>query len=495
MIRVRNLTVRYDSGFALQDVTLDIPTGQCVLVTGPSGCGKSTLARVLTGLIPHAISAQFEGAVHVAGMDVREYTIAEIAQRVGAVFQNPSSQLFHLRVEDEVAFGPRNLGLGKDEVRERVSWALSATNLMGSMDRRPSELSGGEKQQVAIAAALAMRPRVLVLDEPFASLDMHGIRQVTATLQALRERHGVTIVLIEHRLVEGARLADRVLLMAEGRVIADGEPTTILSDQHLWRNLGLRRLMDYPIEPWRSLVIEDSRHRGDLTALIEMRGVSAGYGGRRVIQDINLTLDPGEFVALVGDNGAGKSTLALVAAGLLKPLAGTVCFNGGELKQPGLNISLLFQNPLDQLFTESVNEEVAFGPRNYGLFEPERHEQILAEADLVDLRSRRLMALSGGQQQRTAMAACLSLCPRLLMLDEPTIGQDWGHLQRLMDFLTTLSQKGTTILLITHDYKLVCRYAQRVLVMEEGKIALEGRFRRSEEEKAYAHVEAREAWR
>lgn len=211
--------------------------------------------------------------------------------------------------------------------------------------------------------------------------------------------------------------------------------------------------------------------------LLSLQGISAGYNGRPIIEGLDLALYPGEFVALVGDNGAGKSTLALVAAGLLKPSAGSLHYEGQKRPRPGLDVSLLFQDPAAQLFTDAVDDEVAFGPRNYRRFNGEAHEVTLAETDLLALRDRRPLALSMGQQQRTALAACLALRPRLLILDEPTLGQDWGHLQRLMGFLTLLNQQGVTILLITHDYKLVHRYARRIILFENGRIRMDGHLR------------------
>jgi energy-coupling factor transport system ATP-binding protein len=210
--------------------------------------------------------------------------------------------------------------------------------------------------------------------------------------------------------------------------------------------------------------------------LLSLEGVSAGYNREAVIEAVDLDLHPGDFVALVGDNGAGKSTLGLVAAGLLKPLEGRVRYTNGGTPRPGLDVAMLFQNPVDQLFTDSVDEEVAFGPRNYRRFDPEIQAGILTEADLLDLRARRPQTLSVGQQQRTALGACLGLRPKLLILDEPTLGQDWGHLQRLMNYLKLLNQGGTAIMLISHDYKLVHRYAQRVYLMKDGRIQLAGRF-------------------
>ena len=480
MIHVRHLSVHYGPVRALDDVSLDVPEGQCVLVTGPSGCGKSTLARALSGLIPHALASQMQGSVEVGGLDTREHSLPVLAQRVGIVFQNPATQLFHLRAEEEVAFGPRNLGLSEAEVQERVAWALAATGLASLRERRPAELSGGQKQCLAIAALLAMRPQVLVLDEPTASLDVPSTGRVMEALASLK-RQGMTIVLVEHRLAEAAHLADQLMVMDEGQVVAQGPPLELLATRELRQRLGLRRPAVERPTPWVQL-IQPNGHRAQKAApLVSLEGVSAGYGRRAVVHDVDLDLYPGDFVALVGDNGAGKSTLALVAVGLIKPQAGKVRYQGGKRPRPGQDVALLFQDPAEQLFTDSVDEEVAFGPRNYGRFDREQHRQTLDEADLSALRERRPLALSVGQQQRTALAACLALRPRLLILDEPTLGQDWGHLSRLMAYLERLNREGTAILLISHDYKLVHHYARRAVLMEDGHIKIDGYLREREQ--------------
>jgi len=467
--------VRYDGIPALSELSLDVAPGECVLVTGPSGCGKSTLARVLCGLIPHAIPAQLDGRVQVAGIDLRASSIPEIAQKVGMVFQRPAAQLFHLRVDDEVAFGPRNLGLSEAEVNKRSEWALQATGLSSLRGARPVELSGGQKQCLAIAAALAMRPDILVLDEPTASLDVPNTRRVIETLAELRAEYGLTIVLIEHRLAEAAQLADRVVLMDQGRILAQGAPGEVFNNRDLRNRLGLRRPTDEPSIAWEALIKTNGSSQNGRQPLLALQAVSAGFNGHAVIRDINLQLYPGDFVALVGDNGAGKSTLGLVAAGLLKPQAGRVRYRDGARPRPGLDVALLFQSPEEQLFTDSVEEEVTFAARNYECSDSELIHQILQESDLLELRERRPLTLSVGQQQRTALAACLGVRPRLLILDEPTLGQDWGHLQRLMNYLQTLNRQGTAILLISHDYKLVHHYAQRVVMLKDGRIQREGR--------------------
>ncbi len=476
MIKVRELSVKYGATPILQDINLNILQGEFVLITGPSGCGKSTLAYALGGLIPNSIPAQISGQVEIRGIDTQAHSLHEVVQQVGMVFQNPSSQLFHLCVDDEVSFGPRNLGLSEEEINQRTNWALKATGLEALREDKPSELSGGQKQCVAIASILAMRPRVLILDEPTASLDVPSTRRVLKILKTLRDDYGVTIVIIEHRLADVARLANRLVLIEDGRILADDSPEEILSDQILRNRLGLRRLRDEPQDAWESLIEADEPHFHKKEPLLSLERVSAGYDRKKVIRDISLSLYPGDFVALVGDNGAGKSTLGLVAAGLLKPLDGRVCFLNGSKPKPGQDVAMLFQNPIEQLFTDSVDEEIGFGPRNYDCFNSDRHRQILQEADLLHLRERRLLMLSMGQQQRTALSACLGLRPRLLILDEPTLGQDWEHLQQLMDYLTLLNQNGTAILLISHDYKLVHRYARRVFLMKNGGIHQAGHF-------------------
>ncbi len=284
----------------------------------------------------------------------------------------------------------------------------------------------------------------------------------------------MTIVLVEHRLAEVRRLADRALVMDAGRVVASGEFETILGDYDLVRHYGLRRPTEEPFVPWNDLLTPNGVAPAGVQPLLEFQNLSAGYNRHPAVHDVNLSLYPGDFVALVGDNGAGKSTLALAAAGLVRPMSGRVIYDHCTKPRPGLDIALLFQNPADQLFTDSVHEEIAFGPRNYRRYDPAWQEEVLANADLLELSERRPFSLSIGQQQRTALASCLALRPRLLILDEPTLGQDWRHLQQLMDFLVRLNRQGTAILLITHDYKLVYRYARRVILMEAGRIILDG---------------------
>lgn len=470
MICTRELTVTYGTIPVLQDINLEIKPGEFVLITGPSGCGKSTLAYALSGLIPHAIQAQVYGKIEICDLDSGQHNLHSLVRHVGIVLQNPSSQLFHLRVEDEIAFGPRNLGLEAAEVSSRTNWAIRATGLEDLRDRKPAELSGGQKQCVAIAAILAMLPKILILDEPTASLDGPNSQRVLETIKSLQTEYGVTIIVIEHRLEQVARLANRLIVMQDGRITADGKPDVLLADQITRNQLGLQPDLQVTPIHWHNPGVMVHSSQSEVPPLLTLKNISAGYHGKNVIEAVNITLYPGDFAALVGNNGAGKSTVGLVAAGLLKPSSGKVLFQSGIRPRPGRDVAMLFQNPADQLFTDSVNEEVAFGPQNYRCYDHEHHHKVLEESDLEHLRKRSPQQISVGQQQRTVLAACLSLKPRLVILDEPTLGQDWGHLRRMMDFLTLLNQNGAAILLISHDQKLVRRYAQRIYKLKHGKV-------------------------
>jgi energy-coupling factor transport system ATP-binding protein len=463
VIRLDDLTVRYGTRPALEQVSLRVGAGESVLVGGVSGCGKTTLARVLGGLVPAVVPARVSGRARVADLDVLQPSRAALAGRVGLVFQNPATQLFCLTVAEEVGFGPRNLGLDETETAARVDWALHATGLAALRERAPLELSGGEQQRLAIAAALAMRPPLLVLDEPLASLDHEGARQVLDTLADLNHRHGVTVVTIEHRIAEAARVAGRIVLLENGRVVVDGPAATVVADRPRLCALGLAR-------PERVAPPPAPRPANGAETLVELRDVAAGWDERPVLDGVDLRLAPGEFVALVGGNGSGKSTLARVLAGLMRPRRGRR-IAGAAAAAPGPGTGLLCQNPLDQLLTERVEDEIALGPRNWAVFDAVAHERLLAAADLVALRTRAPLALSAGQQQRTVLAATLALTPHLLVLDEPTLGQDWAHLERLMTLVADLNARGSAVLLITHDHDLAARYARRTLYLRDGRLS------------------------
>jgi len=471
MIAVSHLTVNYGYQRALSDLSLDVARGEFVLISGASGCGKSTLALCLAGLVPHAVPAKLAGQVTVAGLDTQRHTLPLLAREVGLVFQNPATQLFNATVEEEIAFAPRNLNLPPGEIEARVQESMAATGIQHLQGRLVRALSGGEQQRVAIAAVLALRPRILVLDEPLANLDWHGVAQITEALERLHREWGMTVVVLEHRLAPLAPLATRVVLMDRGQIVADGKPDAVLGDRPRLSELGLRfPWLDAGRRVDPGVLIE---RETDAEPLVSLAGISAGYGGPAVLEGLDLSLYPGEFVALTGDNGSGKTTVARVLTQILQPSQGQVRWRPDLRHLPGgRRAGLLFQNPIHQLVCDQVDEEVRFSSDNYGLSSD--LEPLLAAADLTSLRERRPQSLSAGQQQRTALAATLGHRPHLLILDEPTMGQDWGHLSRLMDYLSQLHDSGQAILLITHDDRLVCRYAQRIVRLARGRIVADG---------------------
>ena len=449
MIETHGLTVRYPEAHGLRDVDLSVPPGSFVLVGGPSGGGKTTLAHALMGLIPQTVPAEVTGHVSVAGLDPRQHSVARLATRVGLVFQNPASQLFNGTVAEEIAFGPRNLRLGPEEAADRVAYALEAVGCAHLRHRTVRHLSGGEQQRVAIAAVLAMRPSVLILDEPAANLDTEGVRLLVETLVRLQRQSSrekpVTLMVIEHRLAPFLPHADRLVWLAEGQVIADGPPAATLA-----------RLQPAPAPHLPPPAPSDA-------PLVTLQGITAGYNGRPVLRDCSFTLHQGDFAALAGPNGAGKTTLARVLAGVLRPRRGRVVWHASRRSR---RVGLLQQNPLHQLVCDTVAEEIRFSVGNRGTVGDGKIDAevdaVLAQTDLLALRDRPIQTLSAGQQQRAALAATLSVQPALLILDEPTVGQDRRHLIQVMDFVAELNQAGQTVLLITHDGELVERYAGQV---------------------------------
>jgi energy-coupling factor transport system ATP-binding protein len=453
-IQVDGLHVRYPGAHALRGIDLSIAGGSFVLLGGRSGSGKSTLARALLGLLNEEYrlgGPEVAGHIVVGGLSPARHSVPELATRVGLVFQNPTAQLFNGTVGEEIAFGPRNLGLGEDEVGRRVGYAMEAVACQHLRGRSVRHLSGGEQQRVAIAATLAMRPSILILDEPTANLDAEGTRAVAQAVARLHRELDMTVVVIEHRLRPFLADAQRLIWLTEGKIAADGPPENVLSRVDAREGTASRSWRPGP-------------------PLVSLERVTAGYNGRVVLRDCSLTLREGEFAALVGPNGSGKSTLARVLAGLLRPRKGHLVWH--RRGRAGQRIGFLHQNPLHQLVCDTVEDEIRFAPQNLKLegYRGQNGElsQLFSCTGLSGLRHRPTQALSVGEQQRTALAAVLSAHPRLLILDEPTMGQDSHHLREVMDLVGGLNDGGQTVLLITHDRGLVARYAGRVWEMMEG---------------------------
>jgi len=518
---MENLRVRYAGRKdpALDGVDLVLNEGETVLLLGASGSGKSTLALTLNGLIPHSLGCEMDGAVRVDGLETRETEVAELSQRVGIVFQDPEAQFVTLKVEDEVVFGLENLCVLPGEMDERVDRALSQVGMIGHRHRRVDALSGGEKQRIALAALLAMEPRILVFDEPTANLDPVGTRDVFALISELKERGNHTVVLIEHKLDELMHLIDRVVALGPGgEVLADGPPRAVFRDRAdalqrhgVWmpqtallaHRMGERGL---PLDPFPVTLDEAEKalrrqpvHRvvgsekrrapqdppRDSTngaPAIEVRDLSYSYGEDRVLDSVSLTVPRGDFLAVVGANGAGKTTLARHVAGVLRPPRGAVFVEGRDVSRtPARDLSrrvgYVFQNPEHQFVTDYVAEEVGYGLRVMGLPEAEVSEctsAMLERFGLLRYAKANPFTLSHGEKRRLSVATMLAAGQQTLVLDEPTFGQDQKNAGEMMGLLCELNAEGRTVVVITHDMTLVAERARHAAVMSGGELLFHG---------------------
>jgi len=505
----------------LDDVSLDIEAGEFVALLGRVGAGKSTLCLALNGLAPHATGGIFRGRVLVSGLNTREQPVARIAQAAGLVFQDPETQLTQMRVEDELAFGPENLGLPRAEIAERVNWALHAVGLDDYRDRNPSRLSGGEKQRVAIAATLAMRPQVLVLDEPTANLDPGGKAAVFSVLLRLARQRSIAILLATQDVERVQRYVQRVLVLHDRRIVLDGSPEEVFAherDLKAW-GIGLPQIAEVSHElserlgkPFRFSSLS-SAVRGVRRAMVEgdvsvhpnavaetlhappLRTGSVatpqigieqlGFtypDGTIALRGVDLSIQAGEFVVLAGPNGSGKTTLAKHLNGLLKPSAGRVLVAGQDtaaLRVPQLarSVGYVFQNPDHQIFAPTVREEIAFGLHLQGLPPDEvatRVDTAMAAHDLTACADLPPATLSLGQRRQVTLAAVLAARPKILVLDEPTGGLDWRSRHELMARVAAFCREGGTVILITHDVRLIAEHAARVIVMHTGRVLFDG---------------------
>ncbi len=474
-IEAAHLGVQAGEQFLLRNVCLDITSDEFVLITGPSGSGKTTLVRCLAGLIPNAYQYRITGKVTVQGHSTVDMALPELATRVALVFQQPECQLFNLYVEEEIAFGPRNLGLSEQQVARRVQRALAAVDIEHLRTRSIPTLSAGEKQRVAIAAVLALEPRMLILDEPTANLDYQAVNHLRQTVGPLHRHWGMGIVVVEHRAEEFRGLASREIELAQGEILHDGPPgppTTAQPARQAWEQIiSTVDSGQWAVDSNNSRLTTDTDH----CPLAVMENVSYSFDTTPVVSDLDLVIYPGECLALVGPNGAGKTTVAQLLAGLLRPQKGTVKyqFDGGRV-QLGSDIGLVCEQPQQHFLCDTVNEEVWLGPNNLGNGNAAGIEQVLRDLRLGPLKNRGPHTLSRGEQERTAVAAALSLAPRLLILDEPTAGQDAEVLHDLMNLVASSGNRGRGLLLITHHTETVRRWADRVVVMENGHIVAQG---------------------
>ena len=465
---------------ALSGVDLDIAPGERVLVLGPSGSGKSTLMGGLAGLLGGAEEGEATGTLTVDGV-----APAQARGRVGLLMQDPEAQVVLARVGDDVAFGMENLGVAREEIWQRVENSLEAVGLSVPLDHSTTELSGGQKQRLALASILAMGPGLLLLDEPTANLDPSGIAEVRAAVEAVVERTGATVVVVEHRVDVWAPLVDRVIVVADGRIAADGPLREVLEQQgDALRERGIwlpgddvaAEVGPAPKVPPASSESPEGGARGT-TPITRVTGLTIGYDASAPVRSgIDLTIERGVSTCIVGANGAGKSTFALTLAGLLPPLAGKVEVETADgtvgdphewsSKQLLGRMSMVFQEPEYQFLAATVAEELAIGPRAAGMTDEEiaplvdEHLQALG---LTKLARANPMTLSGGEKRRLSVATALISAPELLILDEPTFGQDRGTWLGLVRLLRAALARGVTLVSITHDPAFVAAMGQRVV--------------------------------
>lgn len=457
---------------ALSGVDLDIAPGERVLVLGPSGSGKSTLMGGLAGLLGGAEEGEATGTLTVDGV-----APAQARGRVGLLMQDPEAQVVLARVGDDVAFGMENLGVPREEIWPRVEESLSAVGLDAPLDHSTTELSGGQKQRLALASILAMGPGLLLLDEPTANLDPSGIAEVRAAVEAVVERTGATVVVVEHRVDVWAPLVDRVIVVADGRIAADGPLDEVLAQQgDALRERGIWLPGD-DIAAEVGPAPEAAPASSEDAPIARVTDLTIGYDKASPVRSgIDLTLERGVSTCIVGANGAGKSTFALTLAGLLPPLEGTVEVETSDgtagdphewsSKQLLGRMSMVFQEPEYQFLASTVAEELAIGPRAAGMSEEEIAplvEEHMEALGLTKLARANPMTLSGGEKRRLSVATALISAPELLILDEPTFGQDRGTWLGLVRLLRAALARGVTLVSITHDPAFVAAMGQRVV--------------------------------
>ncbi len=513
---------------ALGGVSLDVRLGELVVLCGPSGGGKSTLLRLLLGLVPQFSGGRLAGEVSTLGLDPTRVPPRCMAEAgVGLVFQNPAESFVAERVAEEVAFGPENLGVDGREIDARVAESLRTVGLAGCERRHTRSLSDRQQQRVALAAALALRPRLLLLDEPTAHLDVATAEEILALVATLHRTYGTTIMLAEHRLGLVARFAERVVVVSGGQVLADGPPREALAEPGLVAlgvpvpraaqaagALGVPpplpltppELAERILEARREGAAREGREpaaegslgpragtrawtasaaracgptggRGSDGVALDFDRVSFAYpDGQRALSDVSFRVARGEVVAVIGPSGAGKSTLGRLALGLLRSASGTVHLGGLRTDRTPLSRlatlgGLVLQNPLHQLLADRVDRELMLGVLDLPAVQArERVEELLLTFDLVDLRDRHPLALSEGQRRRVALAAVLVRRPRVLVLDEPTLGQDELQRHGLAVVVRSLAEGGSTVVAITHDAEFVNDACDRVLALRAGKL-------------------------
>ena len=492
----------------LKEINLDIYPGERVLIAGPSGCGKSTLAGCINGLNPFSNPGECSGELIVDGVDAPKSSIFQLSAHVGTVLQDPDGQFIGLTVGEDIAFALENSCMPQDEMHEITRHAAELVGIQDHLDYAPHELSGGQKQRVSLAGVMVDQVKILLFDEPLANLDPATGKQTIELIDEIQEKTDTTVVIIEHRLEDVLwRNVDRIVLMSEGGILADLHPDELLSTRLLEEN-GIReplyltalRYAGVELAPAKKpahvdSVVIDEADRKKMTdwfwsrpaaeaekehePLLEVRNLTFGYErGRQTLRDVSLTIHKGEMVSIVGKNGAGKSTFSKLVCGFETPDSGEILFQGRNLLQENIrhrakHIGYVMQNPNQMISKTMIFDEAALSLRNMGKSEEEIREKVeetLKVCGLFPFRNWPVSALSFGQKKRVTIASVLVQDPELIILDEPTAGQDFHHYTEIMEFLRGLNEKGVTVVMITHDMHLMLEYTPRALVFADGRL-------------------------
>ena len=476
-IKFDNFSYTYPSGSnpALTEINLDIRKGECILVNGTTGAGKTTFCLAAAGILTHEYEGSSTGTISIFGKDVRDYqNMGDIGKKIGVVFDDADAQLIFTTVEEEVLSGLENRGLSSADVKERLEKILKLTDIEKIRYRPPHTLSGGQKQRVALAATLASGTDCIILDEATAELDTHATGVIISILKELKAQKK-TIIVVEQKPREMAEITDRVVMIEKGEI------TGIVSSKEFFGNYhddeDIADLKGKDDSSSDESGTQDAEYDRKETA-IKITNLVHQYGENRGIDGLSVEIKHGELVAVIGENGSGKTTLSKHLNGLLKPTSGDVIVAGMNTKESTVtelanHAGLVFQNPDTMLFEETVEKEILFGLKNIGKKEEECDgiiDGILAEVGLSDKRKVFPRSMSRGERQRLAIACVTAMRPEIIILDEPTTGLDPIEARRIMSILTKLSRQGHTVLMVSHDMKIVRNYAERIIKMADGKI-------------------------
>lgn len=487
-IKKLTFTYRIRETPAIENINLSIKPGELMLVAGASGSGKTTLMRCINGLIPRSYRGVIEGDVCIFGTSIDELSMSDLSQRVGTLLQDPERQIVSSHVMNEVAFGLENLAWERERIIERVNETLDFLNISFLRDRETFTLSGGERQKVALAGVLAMNPKVLILDEPLASLDPVSSQEALQLFRRLAD-DGISIMLVEHRVDEVLAIKpDSVFYLDEGKEIYSGDPAGLMKTANYHRiKLPAKVILERAKEEGEPVrfnpAIKKLSEVKKEDKLLEFKDVSFRYDDSlpEVLHDISFDINKGDVIAVLGHNGAGKSTLVKHALGLLKPTEGDVLLRGvssrkNTVARAAQTVGYVFQSPGHMLFAPTVEEELAFGPENLKLPEETIKENVqwaLNTVNLEEYADSPPLAMSYGQQKRVSIAAILSMRSRVLVMDEPTAGQDYWNYRSFMDSI--LEMPGfDSVVFITHDVDLAVVYANRILLLSGGKLMADG---------------------